>query len=65
MTHKQKILKALKSGQAITKLGALADYGCWNTGGRICELRGEGHNIITRMIKCDGKEYAEYKLQTS
>ena len=62
MSHEQQILRALKKGAKLTKLGSLKRWGCINTGGRICELRKKGYNIITKMIARRGKTYAQYSL---
>ena len=67
-SHKKIILAHLKRGARMTKIQALKMFGCWNVGGRICELRAEGHNIITIMIEKTNKKgvvqrYAEYHLE--
>lgn len=62
MSHTAKLLKALKRGEKITKLGALKRWGFINTGARISELRARGHDITTTMITRNGKRYARYSL---
>ena len=66
-SHKKLILAHLRRGKSLTKAQALKMFGCWNTGARICELRQEGHDIITTMISRtnrhgDDVSFAEYSL---
>lgn len=68
MDHKsqnEEILAWLKAGKSITPLEALERFGCFRLGGRIYELRAEGHRIVTDMVTKNGKRYAEYKLERS
>lgn len=59
------ILAALKSGQAVTPLDALRDFGCLRLAARICDLRRDGHPI-ERSWGTDGeKRWAEYRLRAS
>ena len=53
----------LQSGKSITPLEALNLYGCLRLGGRIWELRNEGHRIDTEMIERHGKRFARYSLE--
>lgn len=62
MPHEAEILKALKKGKKLTKLGVLKQFGCMNLGGRIFDLKQKGHKITTKMITRNGKRYAQYYL---
>jgi hypothetical protein len=61
-----RILKHLLSGERITPLIAIGDYGIYRLAARIHELRKQGHKIET-TIKYDhnGKQYAEYALRNA
>jgi hypothetical protein len=63
-TQNEEILAHLKSGRAISPLEALERYGSMRLGGRIHELRQQGHDIVTDMVTKNGKRYAEYRLTT-
>ena len=57
------ILKALKNGRKLTPLDALAEWGCMRLGARCYDLRQQGYNIITKMVKSsNGKSFASYEL---
>ena len=63
MNQTQYIKEILLSGEAITPIDALNRLGCFRLGARIWDLRQEGWNIETKIIKgSDGKHFAEYKL---
>ena len=64
MTQKQLILCDLMAGKKITPMDALRDYGCWNLGGRINELRFDlkGRYEIKTDINKTGKRYAIYSI---
>lgn len=53
----------LEKGRKITPLDALKKYGCFRLGARINDLRNEGHHIITKIVKKDGKRFAQYSLK--
>lgn len=57
------ILKHLQSGRAITPLEALEKFGCFRLGGRIYELKKQGHNIRTDIVEKNGKRFASYSLE--
>ena len=62
-TQKDKILMHLKSGEGITSLIALRNYGCFHLATCIFRLRGEGYKIRTTMIRnANGNLYAYYQL---
>jgi multidrug resistance efflux pump len=50
MTHKEKILKHLRSGQPLTRREALLQHNVGRLAARVHELRQAGHPIESRMI---------------
>ena len=62
-TQNEEILAHLLCGKPITPLEALERFGCFRLGGRIYELKQQGHNIVTNMVTKNGKRYAEYRLE--
>ena len=63
-SQKQMIKEALIRGERITQLEAYGRFDCTRLSGRICDLRDEGLNIITEMIKTkSGKRIAEYHIE--
>ena len=59
----EEILQWLQSGNSITPLLALEKFGCFRLGGRIFDLREQGHLIATTMIEKNGKHFASYSLR--
>lgn len=64
MTQNEEILAHLQSGQSITAMQALEDFGCFRLAARIKNLRDKGHlikteQIVTRRTK---KHVARYSL---
>lgn len=57
------ILKHLKNGNGITPLTALQNYGCFRLAAVIFNLKKEGYNIKTTIIKDNDKKFARYKLE--
>ena len=49
MTQKERILKALEEGRELTPKDAINEFGCFRLSARICDLKEEGHNIITTI----------------
>ena len=47
---------------SMTPLDAFRAIGCMRLGARIFELRREGHQIKTDMVKVGGKRVARYRL---
>ena len=63
MSQTTDILKALKRGRKMTAIKALSEFGCFRLAARIGELRDDGYNIVSRMVKSsNGKRFAEYRL---
>ena len=50
-TQRQRILHRLERGDSINPLQALELYGCMRLGGRVHELRQQGHKIETSMVR--------------
>ena len=62
-SQNQQIIKALMSGREITPLDALAEFGCFRLGARIHDLKNQGYEIRTEMVKGEnGKRFAKYRL---
>lgn len=59
-SQRDQILADLKAGKDITGIDALNNYGCFALPQRIHELRRAGYPIERRMIKQNGKTFAEY-----
>ena len=57
------ILAALQAGRKLTPLDALKDFYCFRLGARIWELKKQGYDIKTEMVKTtSGKRIARYSL---
>ena len=56
------IREYLLQGNTITALEALKLFGCFRLSGRIYDLRKEGINISSTIIKINGKRVAEYSI---
>lgn len=62
-SHSQLILTALKAGERITGIDALALWGCFSLPQRISELRKAGNEIKTTNVNRDGKTFAKYHME--
>jgi len=63
MSHREKILTALKAGDTLTPMDALRRFGCFRLAARVNELRDEGLQIQSRIEKTEeGRRYARYWL---
>lgn len=63
MSQTAKIREHLESGKAITPVQALRLYGCFRLGARIWDLKQEGMNIESELVKTrNGATVAQYKL---
>ena len=63
MSQSEMILKHLQRHKAITGLEALDLYGCFRLSARIWELRKQGYEIKSEMIKLEnGKKVARYYI---
>lgn len=56
------IREYLLQGNSITAMEALRLFGCFRLSGRIYDLRKEGTNISSTIIKINGKRVAEYSI---
>jgi len=56
------IREYLLQGNTITALEALKLFGCFRLSGRIYDLRKEGINISSTIVKINGKSVAEYSI---
>lgn len=61
MSQREAVLEWLKR-KPLTPLEALNNIGTMRLAAHIEVLRKEGHNIITKDIKQNGKTFAEYHL---
>jgi len=59
----EEILAYLKTGRSLSPLEALEKFGCFRLGGRIYELKQQGHNIKTDTVSKNGKHFASYRLE--
>ena len=58
------VLNHLQSGKKLTQIEALYKFECFRLPARIDQLRQEGHDIKTNMIKlASGKRIAEYSIE--
>ncbi len=69
MTQNQQVLEALQSGQTLTQLEALLQFGVGRLAARIQDLEDEGFRIDSQMIeviKADGTKthVARYSMDT-
>lgn len=51
MTQVERIKKHLEKGKAITAIEALEKFGCFRLAARISDLRNDGMNIKTTIVK--------------
>jgi hypothetical protein len=53
----------LLKGYTITQLDALKMFGCFRLSARISDLKDQGFNIVTKMVKVNDKRVAQYSLK--
>jgi hypothetical protein len=63
MNQTEAILEHLKAGNKLTPIDALNLFGCFRLAARISDLRREGHNVLVENVTCNGKTFAEYRLE--
>tara|TARA_R100001198_G_C5178201_1_gene176002 strand:+ start:387 stop:602 length:216 start_codon:yes stop_codon:yes gene_type:complete len=68
LTQKQKVLRHLKEIGAITPVQAFFDYSVMRLAAIVFNLKDEGYNIKTTILKSENKfgepvRYAQYKLE--
>ena len=63
MSQTQQIQKHLEKGKSITPIDALNKYGCFRLAARIADLRNDGMNIKTTIVKLKNKkQIASYSV---
>ena len=63
MTQAQQIQRHLEKGKSITTIDALNKYGCFRLAARIADLRNDGMNIKTTIVKLKNKkQIASYSV---
>ena len=62
MSQSQQILEHLESGETLTPAEALQSFGCFRLAARIADLRRDGHDIETILIRNGRAAYASYRL---
>ena len=63
-SQKSLVLNHLKNDNGITPLEALNKFGAFRLSAIIFDLRKDGYDINTEIIKNGGKHYANYKLKS-
>lgn len=63
-TQRVMILTALRQGDELTPLNALARFGCSRLAARIYDLRNEGFQITSKLTwdALSGSHYSTYKM---
>ena len=62
-SQKSLVLYHLKNDNGITPLEALNKFGAFRLSAIIFDLKKDGYDIDTEIIKNGGKHYANYKLK--
>ncbi len=63
MSQNKQIADYLNKGKKLTTLDALNKFGCFRLASRINDLRNEGMNISTKIIKLKNKkQIAQYSI---
>lgn len=63
MSQTTQIQRHLEKGKSITPIQALNKYGCFRLAARIADLRNNGMNIKTTIIKLKNKkQVAQYSV---
>ena len=60
VSQAKNILAHLLQHRTITPLEALNQYGCFRLAAVILNLKKDGHNIVTHIIKKNKKRFAQY-----
>jgi hypothetical protein len=64
MSQTKQIANYLNKGRKLTTLDALNKFGCFRLAARISDLRNDGMNIVTKIIKLDNKkQVAQYSIK--
>jgi hypothetical protein len=63
MSQNKQIADYLNKGKKLTTLDALNKFGCFRLASRINDLRNDGMNIKTKIIKLENKkQIAQYSI---
>jgi hypothetical protein len=64
MSQNKQIADYLNKGKKLTTIDALNKFGCFRLASRINDLRNEGINIATKIIKLENKkQIAQYSIK--
>jgi hypothetical protein len=64
MSQNKQIADYLNKGKKLTTLDALTKFGCFRLAARISDLRNDGMNIATKIIKLENKkQIAQYSIK--
>jgi hypothetical protein len=64
MSQNKQIADYLNKGKKLTTLDALTKFGCFRLASRINDLRNDGMNIATKIIKLENnKQVAQYSIK--
>jgi rare lipoprotein A len=64
MSQNKQIADYLNKGKKLTTLDAFTKFGCFRLASRINDLRNDGMNIKTKIIKLENKkQIAQYSLK--
>ena len=64
MSQNKQIADYLNKGKKLTTLDALNKFGCFRLASRINDLRNDGMNITTKIIKLENKkQIAQYSIK--
>ncbi len=64
MSHTTQIANYLNKGKKLTPIDALNKFGCFRLAARIADLRNQGLNIETTIIKLkNNKQIAQYCIK--
>ena len=64
MSQNKQIADYLNKGRKLTPIDALTKFGCFRLAARISDLRNDGMNIVTKIIKLDNrKQVAQYSIK--
>jgi hypothetical protein len=64
MSQNKQIADYLNKGKKLTTIEALNKFGCFRLASRINDLRNDGMNITTKIIKLDNKkQVAQYSIK--
>jgi hypothetical protein len=64
MSQNKQIADYLNKGKKLTTIDALNKFGCFRLASRINDLRNDGMNITTKIIKLDNKkQVAQYSIK--